>query len=385
MTTGLFPLSGDPLHYGHLDIIKRAAEQCDRLVVALLVNDFKSYCFEMGERLQIARRAVQMFVPQDKCRIDVISSEDLLVDVFLREGCSILFRGVRTAEDMEFEKQQMELHEYALPGILGNVRYLEADPKYRVISSTAIKTMLQYSVDVSTMCPLFVKSKLERRRFNRYIFGVTGGMGSGKSYVSAKLVDAFKARGIPAHHLNLDDCIRASMNEDSPGAQQMRAAIEAHVGVSIPLVNGVADMAAYKAAIASGAVDIGVRQTLHNITEPHVMRHLRYAMRGKHGVLLFEWALMAENDLSHICNHDVIVVSSPDQDAFLTERGVDPALAAALRSNQWSDGDKANAIRRRVAQDQCGLVIEYPNPRGAEPTGLADSLIGLFPGLEAVR
>jgi dephospho-CoA kinase len=279
----------------------------------------------------------------------------------------------------------MELHQYALPGIMDKVVYLEADPKYRVVSSSAIKVMLAHDVDVSTMCPLFVKSKLERRLLQRYIIGITGGMGSGKSYVCRKVVEAFAARGIPAHHINLDRAIRAAMNEDSPGAQKMRDEIEALTGVKVPFADGVADLSAYKARLASGEIPLDDQGRLHEITEPHVLRHLRKLMRGKRGVLLFEWALMAENGLSHLCNHDVVVVSSPDQDAFLTERGVDPALAAQLRAHQWSDFDKAQAIRKRVADEQCGIVIEYPNPRGADPSGLADSIIRLFPGLENVR
>lgn len=387
MLTGLFPLSGDPLHFGHIDIINRASQQCDRLVVAVLDNDMKagSYTFSMAERVINTRRAIRLFIPPGECQIDVVGSTDLLVDVFLKEGCYTLFRGVRDDKDKAFETQQMALHEYILPGITARVRYIEADPKYAVVSSSAIKAMLLHGADVSTMCPLFIKSKLERRLMDQYIIGVTGGMGTGKTWVCTKLVEAFKALDIPAHHVNLDQAVRDALGEDSPGAARMREQIQTFAKVTIEAKDGVADLTAYKAKIASGEITDGDINQISDITEPHVMRHLRRMMRGKRGVVLVEWALLAENDLSHLCNHDVIMVDSPEQQEFLKDRGVDPAFADRLISKQWIASHKARAIQDRIDQDKCGIVLNYENVKGSEPTHLANILVSLFPGLERVQ
>lgn len=96
---GLFSLSADPIHYGHVHIIRRAASQCGTLVVYVTDNDLKrgSYLFDITDRALMVERAIEIAAKEGVGfeNIEIVAGNDLLVDVFLREGCDVVFRGVR--------------------------------------------------------------------------------------------------------------------------------------------------------------------------------------------------------------------------------------------------------------------------------------------------
>lgn len=380
MTRGLLPLSADPVHNGHLDIIRRARAECDELLVAVLDNDEKrgSYTFDLPERQRLVERAIQQTMGGVNVR--VVASSGLLVDLFLREGCDIVFRGIRDRKDREYEEWQMTLHGVILSGFERKVRYLVADPQFQHVSSSALKALVMHDADVSSMCPLFVKSKLERTLRKLYLLGVTGPMGVGKSWVSHELALEVNRRGVQAFHVNVDALLRQLYAEDSPGAQAVRDRIKFLLDVDIPISNGVADLSALKAAIKDQPDPEALMQ-VHAATEPHVYRLIRDALHGKRGLVLLEWARLAEDGMSRLVNHDAIIVTSPDQEANLTDRGADPDLVKALAANQWTAERKWEEIRRLGKEEGCGATLLHENQRGKPLGSLPDVIFRLFPGL----
>lgn len=383
MIRGLLPLSADPVHFGHINIIQRAAAQCDELVVAVLNSDEKQghYTFSLPDRLRLVERAIQQAQVMGSVR--VLAHEGLLVDLFLKEGCQKVFRGIRDQKDQEYEGHQMRLHNVILPGFTDKVVYLPAESTFRHISSSAIKALVGHHADVSSMCPLFVKSKLERTLQDIYLLGVTGGMGVGKSWVCIQLVAELVSVGVPVCHINIDALLRQLYAEASPGARLVREGIKALTGATITVKNGVADLTDLKVAIAAGQSEHTLR-ALHTLTEPHVYRLLREAMAGEDGLILIEWARLVEDGMTRLVNNDAIIVTSPNQAAQIQGRGTDPALAQTLMANQMTTEERIKGLRDRYNRDDCGSVIVYDNITTPALNGLAEKVGRLFPGLSKV-
>src|SRR6478735_5475633 len=98
MNRAIYAFSGDPITFGHLDIIERAAKIFDELIVAIGVNPSKKYLFTLEERAQMAKAATA-HIPNSK----VIYFYGLLVDYAYENNISTIIRGLRNSEDFNFE------------------------------------------------------------------------------------------------------------------------------------------------------------------------------------------------------------------------------------------------------------------------------------------
>ncbi len=96
----VYPGSFDPLHNGHLDIIKRCCPLFDEVIVAVLGNESKDPLFTVAERIEIIRSEVADLAG---CRVGSFSG--LLVDFMDREGANVIVRGLRAVSDFEYEFQ----------------------------------------------------------------------------------------------------------------------------------------------------------------------------------------------------------------------------------------------------------------------------------------
>lgn len=106
MTTprhAFYAISGDPVTYGHLWVIARAAETFDILTVALAVNPDKSYTFTFDERADMIRTAYG--TASGRVRITEIKADEIAVRAAKRAGAQFLVRGVRSARDFEYEME----------------------------------------------------------------------------------------------------------------------------------------------------------------------------------------------------------------------------------------------------------------------------------------
>lgn len=384
--TGLFSLSADPIHFGHLNVIRRAAKACENLIVLVSNSDGKDYVFNLATRLQMVKRAILHHIEEKN--IKVIGSDELLVDVFLREGCDMMFRGVRDGEDRRFEEAQMNLHSRILPGFSGMVRYLDAHKAFQDVSSTLVRSFASKGLDISDMVPLFVKSRMERKVLNRYLVGVTGQMGTGKTYVAEMLGRWLASRNVPAMNLNLDVLVRNLYVEQTQGADRVREKLAELLGPTI-LSHGGSEVNPnrLKEMLAQGKIPPDTLKEMHNITAPHVYRLMRECMAGARGVVLLEWAQLIENDMCSLVNNDVIVVEAPEKyrKEFLKKRGVDPALAERFKAEQWDTDRKVAELNKILAADDCGVCLRYENVPGRQPDTLGLALLKLFPELESVR
>lgn len=357
---GLVALSADPVTFGHLDLIRRSAAKCRELVALVANNDRKlgSYCFPLAERTAMVERAVDEAGIRN---VRVVGSSGLLVDVYLREGCDRLFRGVRNEQDVDFEEEQAKLNCMILPAIEGRFEFVQADQNLKLVSSTLVKAFVDLYLDVDAFVPVFVKRMLEEKRLQQQRIAVTGGIAVGKSWVAAELARQASAAGPGAKHINVDQLLRDVYDEASPGAQLVRDALADRFSALI-LAADRRTVDRKRLAEALFVRDAEThRRFVTELTMPHVARKYREALAGFKGLVILEWAQTAEMDMGRWTNNNVIVVDSPDRPAFLAKRGVDPDRIALMDEIQWSAARKADVLAERAARDKSGTVIRYAN------------------------
>jgi pantetheine-phosphate adenylyltransferase len=153
--TAVCPGSFDPVTYGHLDVIRRAATRFDRLIVACLRNDKKEGLFDLDERVELVQK-----VTADLDNVDVEVFEGLLVDFCKARNVGIIVKGLRAVSDFEYELQMAQMNSR-----LGNVEtlFLTTSPVYSFLSSSLVKEVARYGGDVSDFVPDVVAEHLARR------------------------------------------------------------------------------------------------------------------------------------------------------------------------------------------------------------------------------
>ena len=360
----LFPLSADPITLGHLDLIARGAAQCDELVVAVMDNDLKAgaYLFSLEERAAMAERAVrERAVPN----VRVIASRGLLTDLYLTEACDAVVRGIRDEADQAYEERQMRIHTSILPALNGRIHYLPADPRLAHIASSLAKGLAARGLDVSAYVPAFVKRQLEEKLLRQWKIAVTGGIAVGKSHVAARLAERWQARnGTRAWHVNIDQLLRELYADATPGAQALRDTLAERFGREVLKDGGRdVDRAALSARLFAADCPRSLREEIHALTAPHIERKYREALSGKEGLIVLEWAQLAEMAMGHWANHHAIVVDSPDRAVFAARRAIAPERLRVLADLQWSADRKAEHLERAAREAGEGAVLRYLNLR----------------------
>ena len=98
MKIAIYPGSFDPVTSGHLNIIRRAANIFDKLIVCVMVNAGKNPMFTLEERVELIRR-----VTDDLSNVEVDSSSELLAEYAKRRGSCVIIKGLRAVSDFEYE------------------------------------------------------------------------------------------------------------------------------------------------------------------------------------------------------------------------------------------------------------------------------------------
>lgn len=157
VTKALYAGSFDPLTLGHLDIIERAANIFDELVVGVVVNLEKHSFFSFEERMNMIRKVTEHFpnVSVDMC-------DGLLAEYVNTHGFNVVVRGLRGVTDFDSEQQMAQLHQYLYKDKVETV-FLMADSEYAFISSTMAKQVISLGGDGSKLVPPYVLEEMKRR------------------------------------------------------------------------------------------------------------------------------------------------------------------------------------------------------------------------------
>ncbi len=146
MKNAIYPGSFDPVTIGHLNIIRRAAEIFDHLTVCVMVNAGKNPMFTLEERVDLIRR-----VTKDLPNVEVDSSGELLAEYCRRKGKCVIVKGLRAGSDFENEFQ-MAMINHKLNSDLDTM-FLTAEHQYTYLSSSMVKELGRYHVDLTDFLP----------------------------------------------------------------------------------------------------------------------------------------------------------------------------------------------------------------------------------------
>lgn len=146
MKVAIYPGSFDPVTSGHLNIIRRAANIFDRLIVCVMVNAGKNPMFTLEERVDLIRS-----VTQDIPNVEVDSSNELLAEYAKRKGSCVIVKGLRAGSDFENEFQMALINHKINPHL--DTMFLTAEHQYMYLSSSTVKELGNYDVDLSDFLP----------------------------------------------------------------------------------------------------------------------------------------------------------------------------------------------------------------------------------------
>jgi pantetheine-phosphate adenylyltransferase len=159
MRTVLYPGTFDPITNGHIDIIKRARDLFDSVIVTIAVNPSKNPLFSLEERLILIKESISDF---DNIIVD--SFEGLVVDYARKTGAIGIIRGLRAVSDFEYEFQMALMNRKLAENI--STIFLMPHEKYTYLNSSIVRNLAELGSDVSDFVPAAVQKAL-KKKFNR--------------------------------------------------------------------------------------------------------------------------------------------------------------------------------------------------------------------------
>lgn len=155
MTGALCPGSFDPVTNGHLDVIGRVAAQFDRVIVTVMINQNKRGLFTVDERIEMLVEATA-----DLPNVEVAAWQGLLVDFARERGVNAIVKGLRGANDFDYELQMAQMNQ-KLAGV--DTLFVATNPTYSYLSSSLVKEVAKFGGDVTGMLPDSVQKRLLTR------------------------------------------------------------------------------------------------------------------------------------------------------------------------------------------------------------------------------
>ena len=147
MSIAICPGSFDPITLGHLNIIRRASQIFDRVVVCVMYNSTKtSPMFSVEERVDMVRRAVAKYP-----NVTVDSSDGLLAEYARQFDGAVVVKGLRAASDFEYEFQMNLINKKINPEM--ETMFLTSSEKYTFLSSSIVREMARYDADLTGLVP----------------------------------------------------------------------------------------------------------------------------------------------------------------------------------------------------------------------------------------
>ena len=156
MVKAVYPGSFDPVTNGHMDIIRRAANVADELIVGILINRAKTPLFSVDERVRMLQEATRMFP-----NVKIVPFEGLLIDFARKMGAHFVIRGLRAITDFEYEMQMAQTNYKLEPRI--ETMFLTTGIEYSYLSSSTVREIATFGGDVSQFVPDVVLQALERK------------------------------------------------------------------------------------------------------------------------------------------------------------------------------------------------------------------------------
>ncbi len=155
MKIAICPGSFDPATYGHLDIIERAAQLFDKVIVLVMTNSEKNPLFTVDERVRLLEKCVK------KKNVEIDTYKGLLVDYAKKSGAVAIVKGLRAMSDFDYEFQQALTNKSLMPEL--ETVFLTAKNTYMFLSSSMVKEVCRLGGDISRFVPAEIHDEVTIR------------------------------------------------------------------------------------------------------------------------------------------------------------------------------------------------------------------------------
>lgn len=162
MKIAVYPGSFDPITNGHLDIIDRAINIFNELIIAVAINPNKSTLFSAQERIEMIKEVTKNL---EKVRVQSFSG--LLIDFMKRNNANIIIRGMRAISDFEHESQLALMNKKLAPEI--ETIFMVTCSKYSYLNSSIVKEIASMDGCISQLVPEIVEENLRTKLLNKSI------------------------------------------------------------------------------------------------------------------------------------------------------------------------------------------------------------------------
>jgi len=159
--TAFYPGTFDPVTNGHVDILKAALALADAVVVGIGIHPGKSPMFSLDERVAMVTSMAEGLGEGVGGRVSAVDFDGLVVNAARRVGATLLIRGLRDANDFEYEMQMVGMNETMAPDL--HTVFLPASPSVRHITATLVRQIASMGGDVTPFVPPAVAAMIARR------------------------------------------------------------------------------------------------------------------------------------------------------------------------------------------------------------------------------
>ena len=151
MRIGFYPGSFDPVTYGHLDVMARAARVVDKLVVGVGNHGSKTALLSVDQRVALVKTVAKPVAEHSGLKIEVVSFDGLTFEAARIAKANVIIRGLRDATDFDYEVQMAQMNGAMAPEL--ETIFLAASPATRMIASSLVKQMAKLGGDTSLFLP----------------------------------------------------------------------------------------------------------------------------------------------------------------------------------------------------------------------------------------
>jgi len=361
LRSAIYAISADPITNGHIDVVKRALKVFDHLIVAIGINDQKKYTFDLERREKLTREALTPYGDS----VTVKSFTGSLADFAYKHNVLTIIRGIRNSMDFGFEQIINDVNKTQHEGL--DTVLLIADQSLSHVSSSAVKELMRIGgKNILEYVPMVVKCALEKAITNRFLVGVTGEIGAGKSYIVEelrKLALEGSTRHIilPFHNIDLDRLGHEILEKSKdPIDIEVRNQVAKYICPEARKSDGFIDTRTLGSVIF---VNKKYLDRFNEITKEPLLLKMREVLRGKTGVVIINSALLAEADLAEFVNNNVVLVRASDgtRKSRLGKRGYTADQIGARMGAQLCAQEKKHIVECSIAKHSFGNLIDFDN------------------------
>lgn len=368
--------SFDPVTNGHLDLIKRTSHLFDEVYVAIGQNPDKKYMFTIDERKSFVENVLSEYT-----NVVVVSFTGLLSEFAFSLNVDCIVRGIRNSSDYTSENTLAFVNKN-IKGV--ETLFMPCSAEFASVSSSVVKAIVKEKGFVHDYVPLEVKAALEERILGRRYFGITGGSGSGKSYIAKELQDKnnFNLCKYPdidegaVLHVDLDKFAHEIYDGNKPYEMACKETMGLYFGREIFNDDMTINRKQLAERVFSNPRDLAVLNEI--MKKP--MRHKFYeAVKNTDAnIILVDGAILIETGLIELLNNNCILVSCDEDTAIeriMTRDSISLGYARKRIQSQIKSDIRAKLLDDAIEKNNYGCKVDVDTTDGCSIDALYADIV----------